>query len=259
MNMEERMKQFLVVMGIVMLMVGFSSCDMNIDDEDEDDTRIIEDEEEVVGELPAFTTLAGTAWLWGQSLLEFDETHVVFRGDATKHYTYTVSALVDGEEGSGTITTLGDFTLNAERDTLEIVNYRNNSGSGANMMDVADNERRGHSNKPFYNAVFTRKNPDTMVVPTASTMVGTEWNVGGDGTRFSAGQYIIFFTEDECVNQSGNYLFVNFYTFDKTKGSGWIEYITNGDTNFSINPAWSSMYIPSYKQYPHSMDCGRVR
>jgi hypothetical protein len=250
------------IIGCVLFfcMLCFFSCDQGYEPINNDDDDYTEEQEEEAGELPAFEGLAGTKWLWGQSLLEFDGAHAVFRGDASMPYPYTVSAMEDGAAGGGTITTLGAFTVNAARDTLEIVNYRTNSGSGSNMMDTADNERRGHSDKPYYNAVFKRKNPETMVVPTG-TMLGTEWNVGSttNGTRFAASQYIIFFTEDECVNQSGNYVFVNFWTFDRATRRGWIEYITHGDTKFSINSAWSTLFIASYKEYSHSMDCARVR
>jgi hypothetical protein len=217
-------------------------------EEDEDDS------------LPAFTGLSGTKWLWGQSLLEFGDTTVRFRGK-TPDYTYTVTggALVEGEDGGGNITVLGDFIINAERDTLEIVNYRNNDPASGTGELEGDSQHR-------YNAVFHRRNPEALTAEylaelAVSTVVGTEWNVGGvgggnNGDRFKNCQWIIFFTGSRVVNQSGDstQTFVDKYTFNAAKRKGWIYFIND----FIIRANWDTLHIPSYKVYGHTMDCARV-
>jgi hypothetical protein len=231
------------------MLLCFSSCDLTVPPPVESpqgqDTGESQEPGAEAGELPAFSGLAGTAWLWGQSLLVFGESTVRFRG-RSPDYPYTVSGLPEGEAGGGAIATLGDFVINAARDTLEIINYRNN---GPALNDITKETK-------VFNAVFARKNPEGLVIP--RTIVGTEWNVGGvgggsNGDRFKQCQWIIFFNKDELVNQSGGGVFIDAYTFDGDR-RGWIEYINN----FVLTSNWDTMNIPSYKQYGHSMVCARV-
>jgi hypothetical protein len=226
----------------------------NSEEQNEDDPG----EEEIKAGLPTFTGLAGTKWLWGQSLLEFNDNGTVrFRGRAPD-YPYTVDGgtLVDGQPGGGAITTLGTFTINAERDTLEILNYRNNApAEGTGTLEGITKT---------YNAVFLRRDPATLTQEfltelSTSTMVGTEWNVGGvgggsNGDRFKNCQWIIFFNKTEAVNQSGGGVFVDTYTFNKEKRRCQIYYIND----FIIRSNWDSANTPSYKEYNHAMDYARV-
>jgi hypothetical protein len=207
--------------------------------------------------LPAFAGLAGTRWLWGQSLLEFAEDTVVFRGDSSRPYGFSLAggSLREGEEGGGVIDTLGEFTVNAERTLLEILNYRNNG--------PASNELTGETKT--YNAVFRRKDPAALTPGclaelSVSTVWGTEWNVGGpgggdNGDRFKDCQWIIFFTQTEAANRSGGGVFIDAYSFDKAARKGWIYYIND----FEIKDNWDTLYIPDYKKYGHDMPCVRVR
>jgi hypothetical protein len=254
------MKKFLAT---VLAALALAACDTGYAPRNytEDTPRREEPQgEEPQGELPVFEGLAGTKWLWGQSLLEFGETAVRFRAIAPDYpYTVTGGELPEGEAGGGTITGLGDFIINPERDTLEILNYRNNSPA------TGTGELEGDS-RLSYNAVFRRRDPvelteEYLAELATTTVVGTEWNVGGTGggsnsDRFKACQWIIFFTGDRLVNQSGDstQTFVDRYTFDAEERRGWIYYIND----FVINPAWTTLHIPSYKQYGHTMDCARV-
>jgi hypothetical protein len=194
-------------------------------------------------ELLPFTGLAGTKWLWGQSLLEFTEESAIFRGIGPEYH-YTVTDVTEGEALKGMILGFGptdmpdtSFTVNADGTELELINYRNN-GAG-------------------YNAVFVREDPATLVIP-EDTVWGTEWNIpvggGTDGTRFKGTQWIIFFTEKTALNRSANYTNVDAYTFDYENMRGWIYYI-----NDFILRDWDNMYIPDYKDYHHDMVCYRVR
>jgi hypothetical protein len=213
--------------------------------------------EEPVEELPAFTGLAGSTWLWGQSLLEFTEDTVIFRGDASRPYAFTISggSLTEGEEGGGVIDTLGEFIVNEERTVLEILNYRNNG--------PASDELTGETKS--CNAVFRRRDPavltpDYLGELSTATVWGTEWNVGGvgggdNGDRFKDCQWIIFFTQTEAVNRSGGGVFIDAYTFDKDAQEGWIYFINE----FEIRDNWGTLYIPGYKKYGHDMPCVRVR
>jgi formylglycine-generating enzyme required for sulfatase activity len=224
---------------------------------DDGDEGPPEDEEEQIETLPAFTGLAGTKWLWGQSLLEFAESTVTFRGTGPQ-YTYTVTSMTEGQEGTGTIETQGHFngkfTVNAERTTLEIIDYRN----GGTAID-----NRGKFESKVYNAVFTRRDPAVLTPEyleklSTSTLMGTEWNIpvggGTDGTRGKGTQWIIFFTKTVSVNRSANYTNIDEYTFNKNSMKGWIYFINN-----FILQDWDNMYIPVYKQYGHDMRCYRVR
>jgi formylglycine-generating enzyme required for sulfatase activity len=211
--------------------------------------------------MPPFTVLAGTKWLWGQSLLEFTETTVRFRGREPS-YPYTLSGgLVEGQPAGGTISTLGAFTIDDNRAVLEILNYRNNypaTGTG---------DLEGDS-QTTYNAVFRRKNPAALTPEYLSelstrTVVGTEWNVGdaGDmgadnGARFKQSQWIVFFTKDRAVNRSGDstQTFVDTYRFNKDRRRCDIYYIND----FTIYQNWDTAYTESYKQYGHSMSYARV-
>lgn len=207
---------------------------------------------------PEFTGLAGTKWLWGQSLLEFDETAAVFRRDVSAPYPWHLNTpLVDGAEAVVAVDTLGNFTLSAGRLTLEIINYRA-SGDAA------------YTPSPSYTAVFTRKNPEALVIP-GDTLVGTEWNVGYDtaarNERFAECQYIIFFGEavpspgvhaepKNSINRSGGGFFYDSYNYNHANArKGEIEFIGR----FTINADGSELFIPSYKEYGHSMTCYRVR
>ena len=211
--------------------------------------------------MPAFTVLAGTKWLWGQSLLEFSDSAVIFRGRGPS-YSYTLSGgLTDGQPASGAISTLGAFTINENRTVLEILDYRNNypaTGTG---------DLEGDSQQT-YNAVFRRKNPDALTEEylqelSTRTVVGTEWNVGaaGDmgasnGARFKDCQWIVFFTKDRAVNQSGDstQTFVDTYRFNKDRRRCDIYYIND----FTVHADWDTAYTASYKQYNHSMSYARV-
>jgi formylglycine-generating enzyme required for sulfatase activity len=229
---------------------GFRVARTLPDDGDEDPVEA----DETIEPLPEFTGLPGTKWLWGQSLLEFGESAVTFRGDGPA-YTYTVSTMTEGQEGRGTITTLGDFIVNEDRSVLEIVDYRRGG--------VAIDNRGIHEEK-VYNAVFMRRDPAVLTDEyldelSVSTLIGTEWNVGGksggsNGDRFKNSQWLIFFTKTIAVNRSANYTNIDEYTFNKTKMRGWIYFI-----NDFILQNWDNMYIPSYKQYGHDMWCCRVR
>jgi hypothetical protein len=245
------------------------ACAMEVpdprDDSSDDPVEELPPVEDIpaIEELPPFEGLAGTTWLWGQSLLEFngESGTVRFRGRAPD-YNYTLDGgFVAGQSAGGTITTLGAFTINAERDTLEILNYRGNypaTGTG---------ELEG-SPRATYNAEFHRKDPALLTAEflaelSESTVVGTEWNVGamGDkgtdnGARFKICQWIIFFTEDEAVNQSGDTTqrFVDTYTFDREKRRCDIYFIND----FTIYADWDSAVTQSYKQYNHSMAYARV-
>jgi formylglycine-generating enzyme required for sulfatase activity len=216
-----------------------------------DDEGYVE-EDEPIEPLPPFTGLAGTKWLWGQSLLEFTESAAIFREDASQPYTYTVTSMTDGEAGRGAITTLGDFTVNAERSVLEILDYRKGG--------VAIDNRKIYEEK-VYNAVFMRRDPavltqEYMTALSTSTLVGTEWDVGGgaDGARNQSTQWIVFFTKTIAVNRSANFTNIDDYTFNKTRMRGWIYFI-----NDFILKNWDNLYIPVYKQYGHDMNCYRVR
>lgn len=229
----------------------FSQGDPREDSEDQQSGLPEEPEEE---ELPAFTGLAGTKWLWGQSLLEFAEDTVVFRGDASRPYGFSVGPLEEGGDGEGVIITLGDFIINAERTVLEILNYRNNG--------PASDELTGE--KKTWNAVFRRRDPAVLTPDylrglATGTVWGSEWNVGGagggdNGERFKDCQWIIFFTRTEAVNRSGGGVFIDAYTFDKDAQEGWIYFINE----FEIRNNWETLYIPSYKIYGHDMACVRV-
>jgi hypothetical protein len=246
------------LIGLTILLCCFSGCGGYFSQGDpRDDSEQPELPEEPIEDLPAFTGLADAAWLWGQSLLEFTEDAVIFRGDASRPYAFTISggSLRDGEEGGGVIDTLGEFTVNAERTVLEILNYRNNG--------PASDELTGETKT--YNAVFRRRDPavltpDYLAELSTGTVWGTEWNVGGvgggdDGERFKDCQWIIFFTQTEAVNQSGGGAFIDAYTFDKAAREGWIYFINE----FEIRDNWDTLYIPSYKKYGHDMPCVRVR
>jgi hypothetical protein len=221
MNMKKRIFLTGIALFMALFMVFISGCPM---EEDDDPSTIIEEE------LKPFENLTGTKWLWGVSLLEFDDEHAIFRGNQNYLYTYTV----DLEAGTGRIEGLADFTLSANRRTLELVDYRNN-GLG-------------------YNAVFTRKNPETLTIPT-DTVIGTEWNLtDDDGTRFLHVQWIIFFDNKYSLNQSGGGVFEDRYTYNKDAQTGWIYYINN----FEIRNNGQTLYIPKYKEYTHDMICTRV-
>ncbi|MDR1902154.1 MAG: hypothetical protein LBQ88_07745 [Treponema sp.] len=185
------------------------------------------------------TGLSGTKWLWGASLLEFDEDSAVFRRNPDyPPYSYTV----DMGNKTGVITILGNFTLSEDFKTLEIINYRNNTPNDRNKT---------------YNAVFRIQNPEgEITIP--DTVVGTEWNVGydsgGSGERFLPCQWIIFFTKTESVNQSGSGVFVDAYTYDSETKTGWIYFIND----FELLENGAKLYIPSYKQYGHDMTSARV-
>jgi hypothetical protein len=252
-------KKFLLAALAALAIAG---CDTDIDPRESsaDDETLEEEELDEQQDLPAFTVLAGTKWLWGQSLLEFTDSNTVkFRG-AGPAYGYTTTGITEGAPFGGTITTLGAFTVNADRDTLEIVNYRNNypaTGTG---------ELEGDS-QHTYNAVFRRRDPaaltaEYMAELSKKTVVGTEWNVGGvgggdNGDRFKNCQWIVFFTKDRVVNQSGDstQTFVDMYTFNSGNRHGWIYFIND----FIIRADWDTLHIPSYKVYGHTMDCARVR
>jgi formylglycine-generating enzyme required for sulfatase activity len=211
------------------------------------------EEEETIEDLPPFTGLAGTKWNWGQSLLEFTETNtVIFRG-AGPEYSYTVTSMEEGQEGGGNIDTLGDFKVNAERNVLEIIDYR----KGGEAVDNRTGEKR------VFNAVFKRRDPAVLTPEYLaelyiSTLMGTEWNIpvggGTDGTRFKGNQWIIFFEKKITVNRSANVTNIDDYTFNKNKMRGWIYFI-----NDFILRDWDNMYIPVYKQYGHDMSAHRVR
>jgi formylglycine-generating enzyme required for sulfatase activity len=214
------------------------------------------EDEEQIEPLPDFTGLAGTKWLWGQSLLEFAESTVTFRGAGPEYpYTVTGGVLTEGLPGGGVIEVLGTFTINAGRDTLEIIDYR----SGGIAID-----NREKFESKVYNAVFTRRDPEVLTAEyleklSTSTLMGTEWNVGAksggaNGDRFKNSQWIVFFTRTISVNRSANYTNIDEYTFNKNSMKGWIYFINN-----FILPNWDNMYIPSYKQYGHDMWCCRVR
>jgi hypothetical protein len=233
----------------LLCLLSFSACQSDYDfqgypDQSEGIRREFQLSQVTRRELPPFQGLAGTKWLWGQSLLEFTENAtVIFRGIGPE-YPYTVTGVTEGAAFKGTIEDFGPtdmpdtaFTVNADRTELELINYRNN-GAG-------------------YNAVFTREDPATLVIP-EDTVWGTEWNIpvggGTDGTRFKGAQWIIFFTEKTALNRSANYTNIDDYTFDYENMRGWIYYI-----NDFILKDWDNMYIPEYKQYGHDMWCFRVR
>lgn len=238
--------------GSVLLLFIFAlalgACELDAGGNDSQPDGQADTEEDGLN-LPPFTALPGSIWRWGQSVLEFTEDAVIYRGDIALPYAYTVETMEANAAGSGSIATLGDFTVNAERTILELLNYRNNyQGPPSDPAGIT---------RP-YNAVFKRKNPGALVIP-AATLVGTEWNVGGqgggdDGGRFKQCQWIIFFTATEAVNQSGGGVFMDAYTFDPATNRGWIQFINN----FQIQDNGETMYIPSYKQYGHDMYCARV-
>lgn len=231
---------------LLFLCLFYNGCDTGTAPEEDDWGELMGEDNTPP---PPFTGLAGTAWQWGQSVLEFRGTDAVFRKDASKPYAWTLDApLVDGSSGEGNITTLGHFTIDSSRAILTITDYR--ARGAAYMMDSA------LTLYPYAAAVFKRKNPGTLRIPN-NTVVGTEWNVGYQNDsieRFAECQWIVFFTEDLAGNQSGSGIFKDAYTYDPSTRKGRIEFI-NG---FQIRNNGEQLYIPSYKQYAHSMICYRV-
>jgi hypothetical protein len=199
---------------------------------------------------PPFTGLEGTVWLWGQSALEFRGAAAVFRQDESQPYPWELDApLAEGAAGSGSIAALGRFTIDPSRETLALAAYRSRGAAA-----VAD---AGGNSHPYPGAVFKRKNPGALVIPN-NTVTGTEWNVGYQSDsveRFAPCQWIIFFTGDLALNQSGGGVFQDAYTYNPETQKGWIEFINN----FQIQDNGNRLYIPSYKQYGHGMICYRVR
>lgn len=228
-------KQITLLLAMLVLLMFFTACPQQNDPRGGEPFRPGTDKPEGSYDPGLLSTLAGTKWLWGASLLEFNDDTAIFRQNQDIPYAYTE----DMTARTGVIITLGNFVISENFKTLEIIDYRNNTPNDKNTT---------------YNAVFVIQDPQAEItIP--DTVVGAEWNLHESGERFLACQWIIFFNETEALNQSSGGVFVDEYTYDSTTKRGWIYFIND----FEILENGNKLYIPSYKQYGHDMSCVRVK
>jgi hypothetical protein len=206
-------RAFLFLLALFIFSSYISGCELFDGYNTGEETVSDNDDPYEVYDPGALSTLAGTTWRWGASLLEFNAETVKFRGNNDYAYTAAMNA------GTGNITGLGSFEISSDNKTLEILDYRSNSQG--------------------YNAVFRILPPGNIVIP--DTIVGTEWENGS--------QWEIFFTSTIAINRSSQTWYVNEYTYNKEKKSGKIDFINE----FEILENGEKINFLSFKNYGHPL------